>query len=68
MRNKQACNILVGKPEEKKPFGKPRLRRKNNIKTNFKEITSEGVNQINLTWDENQWQVLMNTTLNLRIT
>jgi hypothetical protein len=36
MRN--ACKILVGKPEGKMPHGRPRLRWKDNIKLNLKEI------------------------------
>jgi hypothetical protein len=36
MRN--ACKILLGKPERKGPFGRPRLRGEDNIKTDFREI------------------------------
>jgi hypothetical protein len=36
MRN--ACNILVGKPEEKRSFGRPRRKREDNIRTDLKEI------------------------------
>jgi hypothetical protein len=41
-------NILVGKPEEKKPFGRPRCRWEDDIKMGLKEINWEVVNWINL--------------------
>jgi hypothetical protein len=33
-----ADRVLVGKSEERRSFGKPKLRRKNNIKTDFREV------------------------------
>ena len=35
---KGACRILVGKPEEKRPLGRPRRRWEDNIVTGFKEM------------------------------
>jgi hypothetical protein len=45
MRN--ACKILVGKPEGKRPLGRPRHRWKGNIKMDLWEIGLEGVNGFN---------------------
>jgi hypothetical protein len=38
-----ACRILVGKPEGKRPRGKPRRRLKDNIKMDLKEIGGFGM-------------------------
>jgi hypothetical protein len=43
-----ANKVLVGKPEEKRPLGRPRCRREDNIKINSKEIILEGVDWIHL--------------------
>jgi hypothetical protein len=40
--------ILVGKPERKRPFGRPRHRFEDNIKMEVREIGWEGVNWIYL--------------------
>jgi len=49
MRN--AYTILVGKPEEKRPLRKPRLRRGDNIRMVLKEIGWEGANRMHLAQD-----------------
>jgi hypothetical protein len=41
---RNACRILVGKPEGKRPLGRSRLRWGNNIKIDRREIGWEGVN------------------------
>jgi hypothetical protein len=42
--------ILVGKPEGKRPLGRPRCRLVNNIKMNLREIGWDGVDWIGLIW------------------
>jgi hypothetical protein len=55
MREKRnACRILVGKPEEKIPLGRPRRRWKDNIKMDLKEIGWGGMDWFYLTQDKNQ--------------
>jgi hypothetical protein len=51
MRN--ANKILVGKPEGKRPLGRPRLRWEGNIKMDLREIGLEGVDRIHLAQDTN---------------
>jgi hypothetical protein len=46
MRN--AYNILVGKPEGKRPLGRPKRRSKNKIRMDLREIGCEGVDWIHL--------------------
>jgi hypothetical protein len=53
MRN--AYNILIGKPEWKRPLGRPRHRWKNNIKMHLREIGWEVVEYMHLTQDRDQW-------------
>jgi transposase len=59
--------ILVGKPEGKRPQGRPRRRCVDNIKMDLREIGWDGVNRIDMTQDRDQWRVLVNTVLNLRV-
>jgi hypothetical protein len=68
MREKRnAYRILVGKPERKRPLGRPRRRWVDNIKMHLREIGWDGVNWIDRAQDRNQWRALVNTVLNLRV-
>jgi hypothetical protein len=58
---------LVGKPEGKRPLGRPRRRWEDNIRMDLKEIAWESVDWIHLTQDMDQWWALMNTVANLRV-
>jgi hypothetical protein len=59
MRN--AYKILVGKPEEKRPFGRPRRRCEDNIRMDLREIGWESVDWINLAPDRDQCWTRVNT-------
>jgi hypothetical protein len=48
--------ILVGKPEGKRPVGRPRRRWLDNIKIDFREIGGGGTDWINLAEDRDQWR------------
>jgi hypothetical protein len=58
---------LVGKPEGKRPLGRPRHRWEDNIRMELKETGWEGVNWVHLPQDRDQWQDFMNTITNLRV-
>jgi hypothetical protein len=60
--------ILVGKPEGKRPVGRPRRRWMDNIKTYLREIGWDGVDWIDLAQDRVQWRALVNTVMNPRVT
>jgi hypothetical protein len=62
-----AYTILVGKPEGKRPLGRPRLRWKINIKIDFKEMGLGGMDWTHLTQDKDQWRALVRTIMNLRV-
>jgi hypothetical protein len=61
-----AYRIFVGKPEGKRPLGRPRRRWVDNIKMDLREIGWDGVDWIDLAQDRDQWRALVNTVMNLR--
>jgi hypothetical protein len=65
--NSTACRILVGKPEEKRPLGRPRLRWVDNITMDLREIGWYVMEWVDLAQDRDQWRALVNTEMNLRV-
>jgi hypothetical protein len=65
MRN--GYRILVGKAEGKRPLGRPRRRRVDNIKMDLREIGWDGRDWIELAQDMDLWRALVNTVMNLRV-
>jgi hypothetical protein len=55
--------VLVGKPEDKRPRGRPRRRWEGNIKLDLREIWIEGANWIRLAQDRIQWWAFVNTVM-----
>jgi hypothetical protein len=64
---RNAYRILVGKPYGKRPLGRPRLRRVDNIKMDVRELVWDGTDLIDLAQDRDQWRALVNTVMNLLI-
>jgi hypothetical protein len=64
---RNACRILVGEPEGKRPLGKPRRKWVDNIKMDFREIGGDGMDWVNVAQDRDQWRALVNTVMNLRV-
>jgi hypothetical protein len=62
---RNAFRILVGKPEGKRPLGRPRHRWVDEIKMDLREIGWDGVDWIDMAQNRDQWRVLVNTVLNL---
>jgi hypothetical protein len=62
-----AYRILLGKPEGKRPLGRPRRRWVDNIKMGLREIRWGGMDWIDLTQDKDQWRALVNRVMNLRV-
>jgi hypothetical protein len=62
---RNAYKIFVGKPEGRRPLGRPRRRWVDNIKIDLREIGWYGVNWIDLAQDRDQWRALVNTVMNL---
>jgi hypothetical protein len=59
--------ILMGKPEGKRPLGRPRRRWEGNIRMDLREIGCGGMDWIDLAQDRDQWRALVNTVMNLRV-
>jgi hypothetical protein len=60
-----AYNILVGRPEGRRPLGRPRLRWKDNIKMDLREIGFGDVDWIYWAQDRDRWRALVNMVMNL---
>jgi hypothetical protein len=65
--NRNACRILVGNPEGKRPLRRLRRRWEDNIKMDLREIGWDGMDWIDLAQDRDQWRALANTVMNLRV-
>jgi hypothetical protein len=65
---RNAYRILVGKPEGKRPLGRPRCTRwEDNIKMDIREIGGGGMDWIDLAQNRDQWRALVNTVINLQV-
>jgi len=59
--------VLVGKPEEKRPLGRPRRRWEDNIKMDLKNVGFGGVDWIGLAQDRDRWQAVVTSVMNLPV-
>jgi hypothetical protein len=64
---RNAYRILVGKPEGKRPLGRPRCRWVDNIKMDLREIGWDCEDWIDIAQDRNEWRALVHTVLNLQV-
>jgi hypothetical protein len=68
MREKRnACRLLVGKPEGKRQLGRPRRTWLDNIRMGVVEVEWGDVDWIGLAQDMDRWRALVNLVLNLRV-
>ena len=59
--------VLVGKPERRRPLGRPRRRWADNIITNLQEVGCVYMDWIGLAQDRDRWQTLVSAVMNLRV-
>ncbi|KAJ4445737.1 hypothetical protein ANN_12422 [Periplaneta americana] len=59
--------VLVGRPEGKRPLGRPRRRWEDNIKMDLREVGYDGRDWINLAQDRDQWWAYVRAAMNLRV-
>jgi hypothetical protein len=64
---KNVYRLLVGKPDGRRPLGRPRRRWFDNIRTGLVQAGLGNVDWIGLAQDRDRWRALMNSVLNLRV-
>jgi hypothetical protein len=64
---KGVYRVSVGRPEGKRPLGRPRSRWEDNVKMDLRETGIDGENWIRLAQDRVQWGAFVNMVMNLRV-
>jgi hypothetical protein len=64
---RRAYRTLVGKPEGRRPLGRPRRRWEDNIKMDLREVGWGDMDWVNLAEDRDRWRALVNAAMNLRV-
>jgi hypothetical protein len=64
---RNSYHIFVSKPEGKRLVGRPKHRWVDNIRMDIREIVWKVVDWMHLAQDRDQWRVLVNTVMNLRV-
>jgi hypothetical protein len=59
--------VLVGKPEGRRPLGRPRHRWEDGVRMDIREIGLGGVNWIRLAQDRDRWRAVVSAVMNLRV-
>ena len=59
--------VLVGKPEGRRPLGRPRRRWVDNIRMDLREVGCGYMNCIGLAQDRDEWRTLVSAVMNLRV-
>ena len=59
--------VLIGKPEGKRPLGRPRRRWEDDIKMDLREVGGGGGDWMELAQDRGRWWALVGTVRNLRV-
>jgi hypothetical protein len=59
--------VSVGKPEGKRPLGRPKRRWEDNIQMDIQEVGCGGMDWIELAQDRDRWRALVNAVMNLRV-
>jgi hypothetical protein len=67
VEQRNAYRLLMAKPEEKRPLGRPRRRWVDNIRVDLGELEWGDADWIDLAQDRDKWRALVNSVLNLRV-
>jgi hypothetical protein len=60
-------SVLVGKPEGKRPLGRPRRRWEDNIKRDIEEVGWDCGDWMERAQDRDRWRALESTVINFRV-
>jgi hypothetical protein len=64
---RKVYKVLVGKPEGRKPLGRPRRRWEDGVRMDLEEIGLGGVHWIRLAQDRDRWRAVVRAVMNLRV-
>ena len=67
MERRGVYRVWVGKPEGKRPLGRPRCRWEDNIKMTLQEMKCGCMDWIELVQDRDRWRAFVNAVMNLRL-
>jgi len=63
---REVNRVLVGKPEGRRPLGRPRRRWVNNIRLDLQEVRCGYMDWIGLAQDRDRWRTLVSAVMNIR--
>jgi hypothetical protein len=66
-KDRGVYRVLVGKPEGKRPLGRPRRRWKDNIKVDLQEVGGSRGDWMELAQDRDRWRALVGTVRDFRV-
>jgi hypothetical protein len=64
---RKVYKVLVGKPEEKRPLGRPWRKWEDEIRMDLRKIGLGGVDWIRLAQDRDLWRAVVSVVMNLRV-
>jgi hypothetical protein len=67
MEGRGVHRVLVGKPEGKRPLGRPRRRWEDNIKRELQEVGGDCGDWMKRAQDRDSWRTLVSTVMNFRV-
>jgi hypothetical protein len=65
-KERKVCKVLMGKPNGRRPFGRPRRRWEDGVRMDLREIGLGGVDWIRLAQDRDRWRAVVSAVMNLR--
>ena len=66
-RGEGVYRVLLGKPEGRRPMGRPRHRWVNNIRTDLQEVGCGDIDWIGLAQDRDRWRTVVSVVMNIRV-